>query len=238
MTHLPINVSHTAILEQIPSLILLMDKDSNFIYANQYTVTLFGYKELSQMIGLNAYGMRCPAVESAPDFIAQDRQVLQAQTALTILDFHIYADKSNKIFLTKKTPYYQNEILAGTICQCTEIYSQALQNLCNTLVTQDQRYKKTKQLGGSYTPGIASLDNILTPREKDCLFYLLRGQTMKQVAAYLKISARTVEYYLENMKTKLACNKKSELIEYGISAGYLSYIPDELIKRNASIIML
>lgn len=234
---LTVNFSSTALLEQIPSFILALDRRSNFIYANKYAVKMNGFDTLDQMIGINAHAIRCPAVESAHDFIAQDRCVLETNMPLTILDSHIYANGISKIFLTTKTPYCQEKKVIGTICQCMEVHSTTLQNLCNNLLTSDQRYKKNKRTGGSYTAGLINQENILTPREKDCLFYLLRGRTMKQIAECLAIGPRTVESYLENMKAKLGCNKKSELIAYGITEGYLSYIPEELLKQNTSIVL-
>ena len=51
----------------------------------------------------------------------------------------------------------------------------------------------------------------LSPREMECLFYTLGGRTAKEIAHTLDLSARTIEHYLDNLKTKLNCNSKSEL---------------------------
>lgn len=51
-----------------------------------------------------------------------------------------------------------------------------------------------------------------TRRECECIVLLLEGKTMKEVGAFLDLSARTVEYYVKNMKIKLKCRTKSELI--------------------------
>jgi len=61
-------------------------------------------------------------------------------------------------------------------------------------------------LGEKY-PGI-----YLTEREAQTIGYFLRGKTTVEVAAILKLSRRTVEFYLKNMKIKLNCRLKSELI--------------------------
>ena len=52
----------------------------------------------------------------------------------------------------------------------------------------------------------------LTQRETQCLFHLLEGHTAKEIAKLLKISPRTVEGYIENMKNKLDCATTSELL--------------------------
>ncbi|STY29498.1 transcriptional regulator LuxR [Legionella wadsworthii] len=62
-------------------------------------------------------------------------------------------------------------------------------------------------------PG-AQLDNIyLSKRELECLKLALRGKSSKQTAAELKISSRTVEEYLNNIKLKLGVFSKAELID-------------------------
>jgi len=56
-----------------------------------------------------------------------------------------------------------------------------------------------------------------TRREAECMDQFLRGRTIEQTAVTLNIATRTCEYYLLNMKNKLGCNSKAELI--GIIAG-------------------
>lgn len=51
-----------------------------------------------------------------------------------------------------------------------------------------------------------------TQREAQVMFYLLRGFSNKRVSILLQLSARTVEFYINNMKTKLNCRFKSDLL--------------------------
>jgi DNA-binding CsgD family transcriptional regulator len=53
----------------------------------------------------------------------------------------------------------------------------------------------------------------LSPREVECIVHILRGKTSKQIARMLKLSHRTVEFYVGRLKQKLYCHTKSELIE-------------------------
>lgn len=52
----------------------------------------------------------------------------------------------------------------------------------------------------------------LTSRENDCIRLVLRGYTALQIAEILKLSKRTVESYIENIKLKSNCDSKQELI--------------------------
>lgn len=52
----------------------------------------------------------------------------------------------------------------------------------------------------------------LTRRELDCAYHLILGKTNKEIAIVLGISPRTVEEYTNNIKRKMNCKNKAELI--------------------------
>lgn len=52
----------------------------------------------------------------------------------------------------------------------------------------------------------------LTKREAECVTYMIDGATAKQTAKILGISFRTVESYIQQIKEKLKCSSKEELI--------------------------
>ncbi len=52
-----------------------------------------------------------------------------------------------------------------------------------------------------------------TKRELDCIEYFLKGYPASQIADSIDLQTRTVEHYLDNIKTKLNCFTKSELFE-------------------------
>lgn len=57
----------------------------------------------------------------------------------------------------------------------------------------------------------------LSRREKECLGYLMRGKTMREIALTLNLSVRTIEAYIENLKNKFGVTRKSELLELAFS---------------------
>lgn len=56
-----------------------------------------------------------------------------------------------------------------------------------------------------------SQNSLLTPREKICLQHTMKGNTAKQIAKILKISPRTVELHIANIKNKFQVNNKIQL---------------------------
>lgn len=51
-----------------------------------------------------------------------------------------------------------------------------------------------------------------TPKELECVYFLLQGYTAKECAKKLQVSHRTVETHYENVKLKLDCHKKLEIV--------------------------
>ena len=59
--------------------------------------------------------------------------------------------------------------------------------------------KYLKEIGLGDLVGFAET---LSRQERKCLFYLAEGKTAKETAAFLRLSSRTVESYLEHIKNK------------------------------------
>ncbi len=60
----------------------------------------------------------------------------------------------------------------------------------------------------------------LTKKELNCIDYLLLGKTANEIAKILNLSPRTVEGHLNNLKNKLGCYSKSELIATLFKKGF------------------
>lgn len=54
--------------------------------------------------------------------------------------------------------------------------------------------------------------NKLSKRECECIRYMMRGMTTKQIASVICLSPRTVEGYIANVKNKLDCKNRYEII--------------------------
>lgn len=72
-------------------------------------------------------------------------------------------------------------------------------------------------------------DLYFTRRESECMVWLLRGKTINSVATILKLSPRTVEYYIKNMKNKLGCRTKFELIDLVYASEFTKSIEGKIV---------
>jgi DNA-binding CsgD family transcriptional regulator len=59
----------------------------------------------------------------------------------------------------------------------------------------------------------------LAPREKEVLGYLAAGFTCRQTALHMQISPRTVETYLDRIRTKCRLATRAEMIQFAIRHG-------------------
>lgn len=57
----------------------------------------------------------------------------------------------------------------------------------------------------------------LTKRQIDCLLYLVKGLTLKEIAKETNLAPKTVEHYLNAVKDKLNCHSRSSLITTALS---------------------
>jgi two-component system response regulator NreC len=62
---------------------------------------------------------------------------------------------------------------------------------------------------------------ILTPREREVLGFLVRGYTNRQVAEALCISTRTVEGHRANIMSKMEFRNRAEMVSFGEQCGLL-----------------
>lgn len=70
--------------------------------------------------------------------------------------------------------------------------------------------------------GLAMSESLLTGREREVLQLLAEGHTMKEVAAELSISIKTVETHRKRISEKLGLRSISELTKYAIREGITS----------------
>lgn len=62
----------------------------------------------------------------------------------------------------------------------------------------------------------------LSPREREVLQLLAEGKSMKEVAAVLEISPRTVEFHKYRVMELLGVKSNAELVQYAIKHGLIA----------------
>lgn len=118
-------------------------------------------------------------------------------------------------FLSIKTPLYNESKVIG-LCGITLSFSSSnLSDFTDVLVEVNKLFqnpsldKEFDKLNSTFLINKPKL----TSREQDCLYFYMKGFSSKETAEKLNLSPRTIEYYIDNIKSKLGVGKRSELIK-------------------------
>lgn len=209
-------------LNKIPGAIGFKDKYSVYLGGNQFLATTMGFAKPQDIIGMKDTDIKSEMVAFADKFVREDKEVMLAGEQQHI-DMGRYNDGVLRATLsTKKVLLSANQEIIGTVFSRVELKSSILSKLFDkTLSIKLPQYYTIARPYGEYH---------LNKRETESLFYLIRGYTAKEIAQRLGLSAKTIEYHIEQLKNKLNCSKKSELVEKSIDLGFIYNIPISILE--------
>lgn len=200
----------------MPGLIGWKDVNRSYQGANKALLEFKGVKDIA---GKTDEELSSTDVEDNRVFLEQDLRVLKGDKISTV-----HRDsKTNTIFLLEKSPIINQEYtITGLIYYCRPWHNADVFHILSQL---DNKLDLGIQ---NYTLGHHHNKFELTTRECECVFLLIRGKTAKEIASLLSLSKRTVESYIENIKNKMNCQNKAEILVKAISNGYQNQIPSRL----------
>ncbi len=74
--------------------------------------------------------------------------------------------------------------------------------------------------------GNAYLGIYLTQQEARCLYYFLQGMTTIETSAAMGISTITVHFYSCNIRSKIPCSSRKELLELVTKTDFIKYMEE------------
>jgi DNA-binding CsgD family transcriptional regulator len=80
-------------------------------------------------------------------------------------------------------------------------------------------YRRCRELGGQSQASSAPM--LLTPREAECLRWVLKGKSDTDIGKILGISHTTVHFHIERVKKKLGVKTRTQATATVVSLGYL-----------------
>jgi DNA-binding CsgD family transcriptional regulator len=216
----------------MPGLVAAKDNDSIYYSASTLVAEYLGLKSAEEIVGCSDLVLPSKLVKFADTFVKYDQLVTSGKIAcLTSVEVLQYVC-GVRILFSKRLPLvnHTNEIV-GLLTQSMDVTEVGLFQAF--LVVEQLKNQSLGQANfGSYI--ISDTQELcgLTPRQQDCLFFLLRGLSSKQIAAALKLSVRTIENYLEQLKAKFHCRSKADLYEAALAQGLYYYVPQRLLDSS------
>jgi DNA-binding CsgD family transcriptional regulator len=216
----------------IKSPLIFAEKNLDSVYqgVNDALLKAVGVSE-EHMLGHTDYECSHNLSKIASKLVRLDHLTMSNQGKL--IDLAIFEDTQGKwsMLLNEKTPIINKEGKVTGLNLLGFSIPEPLFYVILSLIQPCQKKSLFKPQADVYLLSGQHSAFKLTPRQHECLFFLVRNKSAKEISEILDLSHRTVEDYLEEIKLKLNCISKSQLIDKAISHGYLFYLPDTLLSR-------
>jgi DNA-binding CsgD family transcriptional regulator len=181
-------------------------------------------------------------VESARAlFKSEDEFVFNTDKKYIAFGSFEYADQARHVCYTKETFFDSQKNQKFVLVTGIEIPPYIMEFLSKTHASGiAQKGPSELQIKNALLFSTANLNAekhgiLLSDREEECLFLMLRGHTAKGIAQILNISFRTAEYHSNNLRKKLGCSRKSTLVKTAIDLGYLNLVPQRFLGSDLII---
>lgn len=186
-------------------------KDQNFIYQDvtENTPQLFNACRASDLIGRSEHDLSQKFY--ADIYVRNDQKVLQSEKSwcgIEVADWHGFGEI---MVFSNKAPLFDRDFakVIGVIFLCYPVeftdFSPNELNFIDQLIENNKPKNPFK----------------LTPREQQCLELIVSGLSAKEIARVMNISYRTVEFHVANMKEKMGCKNKAEMIVLALNGNKL-----------------
>ena len=230
------SLSLDRVFRHLPGVIFWQDLNLIINGCNDSAVKLFGFRTTEEMIGKTPLDFQCKAAESAPEFMKLDTKAIQARQEIRALIIDTFSNNEIAGHFVKKIPIFEHGTVVGVLTQGSPINSQdRLLEMGIHLAKLDVKNRKSRNY--CYTIKNKMSDFDLSEKETVCLFYFIRGKTVREISDILFLSPSTIEFHLNNIKEKMNCRKKAVLIEKAIENGYMNFIPKSLLSSRLILLL-
>ncbi|MCH9644010.1 MAG: helix-turn-helix transcriptional regulator [Gammaproteobacteria bacterium] len=211
------------------------DTTSHYLFANQAAANMCGFKSYEDYLinRVTESDYRCQVADLAETFHDEDRKIIESKRPQRFLEYLCFADNEWRSLIGEKNPIFdaKGQVIALALI-FTDITNTTFANKSfDKLVLSHGTQPNAKQYSFTIECSNEPMFN-LTPRQLECLYYLLHGASAKATAERLGISPRTVEVHLETLKRKFQCAGKYELIEKAVSLNYTQIIPESILSES------
>lgn len=194
------------ILNDVRFYFFCKDISGKFLNVNDVLLNEVGLSKESDILGLTDFDLCWK--EYAEGYRKIDQMVIDTNLPkMGIEKIKIADDSISEFFYFKHSLKANSKKVIGTVGLT---FSLDNLSLLKTFATLSEPSLTTNFLAKIEDPKISK-------RQLDCLYYLVQGMTMKEIAKKLDISHRTVEKHINDIKPKLNCTSRSEMISKALT---------------------
>lgn len=214
------------ILSCMPGQILLQDTQARFLYANEFVVERLGFDCVDQMVGLFPADIRCAAAELHDQFVASVRDVVARNCGITTV-YSVYLSTGEwGLYFGEQQPLRNSDgAITGVITQTVTVTHTPIARHLLKLFLKQTGKGSIQIRQGVYRYLDSQQEWNLPPRQGECFFWLLQRKSAREIALLLKLSTRTVESYIDLIKSRFNVKTITELLEVADAKGISNYIP-------------
>lgn len=190
---------------QLPSFIFWKDTNSIFLGCNDPFAEVAGLNSTREIIGKTDFDLAWG--ETHADLYRQgDCEVLSGISKNGIVESQLQSNgKISNIVITKVPLLDRHNQTIGILGNYVEL--------------------RCAEEHGEFR--VNNLNIALTKKQSECLYFLAKGLSTKQIGNEMDISTRTVESHIELLKKKLNCYNKAALVQKALT---LKFINQQLFK--------
>lgn len=215
------------IVDNLPQSAWIKNKDLMYVHCNSRLTEDFGHKLTRRMLGKLDHEL--PWERYTKSYQIADTEVLANHNAIEFVHLIQLENNKHMVMSTKKAELKNSLGECFGVLGIVKLLWPSAQHALRLIMDIDYSLTGKENDNNQYIFYENSIPaENLTKKELTCLFYLLRGVNTKDVAKLLLISARTVETHIENIKFKLNCSTKSDLINKAIEKNLLRLIPKDI----------
>lgn len=206
----------------------IQNKQHQIIDCTSGFCQFFNFNVSDQVYGLTEYqiaehaaeSIHCASKNIADDWVHETEESFRGKQ-LFILDVAVL---HNELVagICHKMPYIENNKIVGSILTFLKLPN-FTKEMANFYLNNPEIIvsKHTHQFLDAFDLSTSRKYN-LSKRELQCIHYLVKGLSAKDIAQTLGLTQRTIETYIYNVKAKLNLKKTSELITFALTEGIVT----------------
>jgi DNA-binding CsgD family transcriptional regulator len=204
----------------LPANVYWLDRNCISLGCNENTLEILGVKSVKDYVGMNYQEMADVSDwkdGQGESFKNDDKEVIVTGLPKYNVEEPLVIDQQGKprYYLTSRFPL---EDLEGNI---VGVFGISFDITERTLLAKSQFLRQLliySQIGANSNLQRVTIKTqqgniILTERERECLFQVVKGKSAREIGLILHRSYRTIEDRIDSVKNKFNCRTKSELLE-------------------------